>query len=81
MHIVMKNEESGETEGVVCVTRETQTCIILQADMDNLDDLANIALAMKVPRVLLFVPKDNVKQLEPFGWRKTKDLVLLEKGG
>jgi len=81
MHIVMKNEETGETEGVVCVTRSTQTCIILQADMDNIDDLANIALAMKVPRVLLFVPKDNAKDLEPYGWRKVKDLVLLERGG
>lgn len=79
MHIVLRNEETGETEGIVCVNRASQTCTVLQADIERLDELVRLALAMKVPRVLLFVPPASVAELESYGWTRVTDLVLLSK--
>lgn len=81
MHIQIKNEVTGEVEGVLCIDRATRMCTVLQADVESLDDLVQIALAMKVPRILVFVPEAAVAELESYGWTKSTDLVLLQKKG
>jgi hypothetical protein len=75
----LKNQTTKEVEGVLCVNRETHTCIILQADVDRLEDLVAIARAMKVPNVQLIVPKAAVKELEAYGWAPIPDLVVVTK--
>lgn len=81
MHITLKNESTGEIEGVICINRESQTCTILRADIEHLDDLVQLASAMKAPRVLLSAPQATVEELESYGWTKVLDLVLMSKKG
>lgn len=81
MHIQIKNEATGEVEGVLCIDRATRMCTVLQADVESLDDLVQIALAMKVPKILVFVPEAAVAELESYGWARSTDLVLLQKKG
>jgi len=78
MHITITND-SDEIMGVLCVNRETQTCIVLQADVECLEDLVQIGSSLKAPKVHLFVPKDSVSELEPYGWKRDKSLVVLTK--
>ena len=81
MHIQIKNETTGEVEGVLCIDRATRMCTVLQADIESLDDLVQIALAMKVPEIFVFVPEAAVAELESYGWAKTPDRVLMYKKG
>lgn len=81
MHITIRNEDTGEVEGVICVDRISQTCNVLHADVENLDDLVQLAVAMKVPRVFVSVPLAAAKELEAYGWSKVTDLVLMSKKG
>jgi hypothetical protein len=76
MHITITNE-GDEVVGVLCVNRETQTCIVLQGDVEYLEDLVQIGAAMKAPQVLLFAPKESVDELLPFGWTPSDSLVVL----
>lgn len=79
MHITLKDQVTKEVEGVLCVSRDTQTCIILQADVDRLEDLVAIARAMKVPNVRLIVPEAAVEELEAYGWVPAPGLVVVTK--
>jgi len=81
MHISIRNEDTGEVDGVLCVDRAARTCIVLQADVEKLDDLVQVAFAMKAPEVFVFVPKAAVKELEIYGWTKSSELVLMSKRG
>lgn len=81
MHITLKNEDTGEVEGIICIDRTSQTCNVLLADVENLDDLVQLAFAMKVPRVLVAIPPAAAKELENYGWTKVTDLVLMSKKG
>ena len=76
MHITITNDRD-EVVGVLCVNRETQTCNIIQGDVEYLEDLVQIGAAMKAPKVLLVTPKEAVKELLPFGWAPAKHLVVL----
>ena len=80
MHIILKNQVTKETEGILCIERESQSAIILEGDIERLDELVTIALAMKVPAVRLVVPEAAVEQLEALGWKRTPNLVVLSKG-
>lgn len=81
MHITIKNEDTGEVEGIICVDRASQTCNVLRADVETLDDLVQLAVAMKVPRVFVTVPPGAVAELESYGWTRVTDLVLMAKKG
>ena len=79
MHIILQNQTSGETEGILCIERESQSAIILEGDIERLDELVRIAFAMKVPAVRLVVPQAAVEQLEAFGWVRTPSFIVLSK--
>ena len=79
MHVILKNQVTKEVEGVLCIERESQTAIVLHADIDRLDDLVAIARGLKVPIVRLMVPKAAVEQLDAYGWKPDPDLVVLAK--
>lgn len=81
MHIILKSEESGKVEGVVCVDRATQSCTILQHTEANLDDLVRIAQALKVPKILMFASPEYVLELTSYGWEAVTDPVLMKKEG
>ena len=79
MHITITNE-NDEIVGVLCINRDTQTCVVLQGDIEYLEDLSHIGAAMKAPKILLFVPPGAVAELLPYGWKFSEDLVVMEKG-
>lgn len=79
MHIILKNQVTKETEGIVCIERESQSAIILEGDIDRLEELVAITFAMKVPAVRLVVPTAAVEQLEALGWKRSPGLVVLSK--
>lgn len=80
MHIILKNQVTKETEGILCIERASQSAIILEGDIERLDEMVQIALAMKVPAVRLVVPEAAVVLLEASGWQRTPGLVVLTKG-
>lgn len=79
MHVILKNQVTKETEGILCIERESQSAIILEGDIERLDELVTIAFAMKVPAVRLVVPEAAVEQLEAFGWKRTPNFIVLSK--
>lgn len=79
MHVILKNQVTKDVEGILCIERESQSAIILEGDIERLDELVSIALALKVPVVRLVVPEAAVEQLEAFGWKRTPNLVVLSK--
>ena len=81
MHITMRNEESGKVEGVICIDRATQTCTILQFTEKNLDDLVQIARALKVDHILMFAPPEGISELKSYGWAPVTDPILMKKEG
>jgi len=81
MHIILKNESSGKVEGVVCIDRATQSCTILQYTEANLDDLVQIAKALKVDRILMFAPPENIVELKSYGWIPVTDPILMKREG
>jgi hypothetical protein len=80
MHVILKNQVTKETEGIICIERESGTAVILEGDIERLDDMVKIALAMKVPGVQLVVPEAAVEQLESLGWKRAVGQVVLTKG-
>jgi len=79
MHVILKNQITKDVEGILCIERESQSAIILEGDIERLDELVSIALALKVPVVRLVVPEAAVEQLEAFGWKRSPNLVVLSK--
>jgi len=80
MHVILQNQVTKETEGILCVERSSGSAIILEGDIERLDELVKIAFALKAPAVRLVVPVALVEQLEAHGWVQTPDLVVLSKG-
>ena len=79
MHIILRNQVTSQVEGILCVERETKTCIILQADIDRLEDLVTIARGQKIPAVWLIVPVAVSDQLAAQGWKPLEGFVVLFK--
>jgi hypothetical protein len=79
MHYIIKNQVSGQIEGILCIERESHTGIILKADIDRLSELVSIARGLKVPSVQLIVPKTITEQLEAYGWKLVTELVVMTK--
>lgn len=79
MHIILKNQISGEVEGIICVDRTSQSAIVLEGDIEQLDTLCTIAFGMKVPAVRLVVPVAAVEELEALGWVRSPELIVLSK--
>jgi len=78
MHTILKND-AGQVEGVLCVDRVSQTAIILQAEIGQLDTLATIAKGMKAPMVQVIIPEVMVVELEAHGWKRDVGMVVMSK--
>lgn len=74
-HTVLK--DGKVVSGVMCIERSIQSCIILQASLDEVDKLLAIAQSQNVPLVHIVMPKgEDAAELERKGWTLT-DLVVL----
>lgn len=80
MHVAISDPETGQSLGTICIDRSTQTCYILQADIEQLDTLVAIARAQKVPQVILVTPIQGVEELQSLGWVIARDKVVMMKG-
>lgn len=79
MHVILKNQATNQTEGVLCIERLSKTCFILYADIDRLDELVAIAKSQKVPDVLLVVPNEVATRLMECNWKVKENMVVLTK--
>ena len=77
VHYTIKNQETEAVEGMICIERNTQTCHVLIATIENIVELVNIAYASKVPVVRFVVPKDLISDLKELGWKDSKTHALL----
>lgn len=76
MHVVL-DEQQHKQKGIMCVEREAQLCIILKGNYAEATQLAAMAAAMGVPRVLLVTTDSELAgQLVERGWSATSKLVL-----
>ena len=78
MHVTIKEQGVTGDQSTMCVSRETQTAIILQGDFDQLDQLVAIAASFKVPKVYLLVDPESVPTFAEAGW-VLSDRVVIEK--
>lgn len=78
MHIHVDDQETGATL-VLCVERETRTCVILRGDITLLERALSVASSMKVGVVRMIVHTNAIKDLEAQGWRVVPEHVVVER--
>jgi hypothetical protein len=79
MHVIIKDPATGDVLGTLCVDRASGSCIVLDAELETLGDLAEIARSLKVPSITLVVPKEAISELEAVGWKRDKERVVLTR--
>jgi hypothetical protein len=80
MHIYVKDQTKDGKPTIMCVEREIQVCIILNADNERLETLATLAGAIGVKEVYLLAKASNVPNLLDSGWALPQARILLVKG-
>jgi hypothetical protein len=78
MHIQIR-DDNGELLGDLYISREIQKAQILQAELDILDELVQIARAQNVPVVTIMVPLGAIKEMESLGWSLSKESYVMFK--
>jgi ABC-type branched-subunit amino acid transport system substrate-binding protein len=81
MHIVLKDPETGQEQGILCLERKAQTAIVIYSDADKLELLVQIAKAQKVPQIFLIVPSDRADELIDQGWHVAEEHMLMVRPG
>lgn len=79
-HITIHDPVKGKasTGTVMCVERDTQSCIILGGNPDDFDTLVQIANSLKANQVLVIADPTLRDHLLLHGWKPT-DYVVLTK--
>lgn len=76
MHIQVRSD-NGDLLGDLHISREMQSAQIMQADIEILEQLVQIARSQNVPTVTIIVPVDGVEQLTSLGWLVADTQVVM----
>ena len=76
MHVQIRTD-NGDLVGDMHISREMQSCQILQADEEVLDELVQISRSFNVPMVTIMVPVDGAADMAALGWEYSASYVVM----